>query len=292
MKKTTDKTKRSRHPDIIGGQAVINGVMMKNKDKVAVAVRKDTGEIELRRIKFKSLMHKKLFQLPFLRGIIILFEMLILGIKALNISSELSISSEEEKTNLLGFIIVFLFSLVFAVLLFVFLPLWTGNLLYKKTDILFNIIDGIIRIGVFVAYIFIISLLKDVKVLFRYHGAEHKTIHCYEHREKLTPKNIKKYSTLHSRCGTTFIFIVMVVSILFFSLITSKSFFIKLLTRLLFVPVIAGVSYELLRLGFRYENNFFVEMMIFPGLMFQKITTKEPDEKQIEVAIKAFNAVK
>ncbi|PIN73182.1 hypothetical protein COV22_01400, partial [Candidatus Woesearchaeota archaeon CG10_big_fil_rev_8_21_14_0_10_47_5] len=174
---------------------------------------------------------------------------------------------------------------------FIAMPLFMTRLLVQTNNILFNIVDGLIRIVIFVAYVAGISLVKEVRVLFQYHGAEHKTIHAYEAGERLVPGRIRKYSTLHLRCGTSFLLIVMVISILLFSLIKSPFWYIKLLYRIVLIPVIAGLSYEILKLSSKFRANPLLRVISWPGLMLQHLTTREPDNAQIKVAVKALEAL-
>jgi len=271
------------HKHTIGGQAVIEGVLMKNDEKIAIAVRRPDHKISVtKRLKFLGW--------PFFRGTVNLVEMLVIGINALNYSANESLGEEEAKITKTEFAVTTVFAIAVAVGLFILLPLYLTKITQTK-GILFNLIDGIIRIIVFVLYIFAISLMKDVRRLFQYHGAEHKVVNCHEANDKLTPESVKKYTTVHRRCGTTFLLIVLVLSILIFSLIVTDSFWIKFGARILLLPVIAGIGYELLKLGARFPKSTLLNILIWPGLMLQKITTREPDKKQIEVAIAAFKAV-
>jgi uncharacterized protein YqhQ len=276
----------------VGGQAVIEGVMMKNKDKVVVAVREDTGKIITKEIKPKY----KESKIPFVRGMINLVSMMSLGYNALEFSASV-FNKEHEKTEKdWKYSVAMFFSLGFAIImaifLFKFLPLSTASLalkFLKLSNFWFNIVDGLMKIFIFVAYVYLISLMPDIRRVFEYHGAEHKAVACYEAKEKLTVENVKKYSTLHKRCGTTFIFFVLFVSIIVYVFIPfDYSFWAKLGLRLLLLPVIVSISYEILRLGARYK---FASFLAYPGLAIQKITTREPDDKQIEVAITALKKV-
>ncbi|MBU2560992.1 MAG: DUF1385 domain-containing protein [Nanoarchaeota archaeon] len=275
----------------IGGQAVIEGVLMKNDDKIAIAVRRPDKKISIKKEK-KTLISKRIKFLgwPFFRGVVNLVEMLVMGIEALNYSANESLGEKETKITKTEFAITTIIAIAVAVGLFVFLPLYLTKVTQTK-GVLFNLIDGVIRVVIFIIYILAISLLKDVRRLFEYHGAEHKTVNCYEDGKKLTVANVKKYTTLHRRCGTTFLLIVLVTSIIIFSFIVSDSFWMKLAGRILLLPVIAGISYELLKLGAKFPKSTLLNILVWPGLGLQKITTKEPDKRQIEVAIAAFKAV-
>lgn len=272
----------------IGGQAVIEGVMLSDKKKVVVAIRKDK-KIKVKKEKRNSLSKKyKFLKWPFFRGILGLYEMLVIGMKALSWSAGQAAGEEEEITKK-EMALVFISAILLSLGLFVGLPFLLTGLISKDTGIVFNLIDGLFRVLIFVGYILVISRFKDVKTLFQYHGAEHKVVNCYEDDKKVNIKNAKKYSTIHARCGTSFIFIVLIISIIFFSMIVDPRWYVKLLGRIVFIPIIAGVSYELLKLSARYKGV--ARIFIAPGLFFQKITTAEPDDKQLEVAVRAFKAI-
>ncbi|MCK4428924.1 MAG: DUF1385 domain-containing protein, partial [Candidatus Aenigmarchaeota archaeon] len=215
--------------------------------------------------------------------------MLIYGIKALNWSANQQME-KHEKIGLLGIILTLAFSFGFVILFFIIAPFFLAKLIIAK-GVLFNITDGILRIAIFILYLVIISRISDVKTLYKYHGAEHKTIHCYEAKKAVTVKNIKKFSTLHPRCGTAFILIVLIISILIFSLIRG-SWQIRLVSRIILIPVITGISYEILKFSNKFRKSMFSKIITAPGLALQKLTTKEPTKKQIEVAIRALKALK
>jgi uncharacterized protein YqhQ len=290
----------------IGGQAVIEGVMIRSLKHYVVSVRKKNkiitkkGKIRERKSKF--------YRLPVVRGFFNLVDMLVIGIKTLIWSAEQQ-TGEKEKISRAEFAFTIAFSLGFAALLFIALPYFLTLIVGFKEEsepFLFNLIDGIIRIGVFLLYILAISFMKDVKTLFRYHGAEHMSIHCYEHGKRLNVENIKRFSTLHPRCGTAFIMIVLIVSILVFSLLPTIIIYlfpnfvylnvflrkiILFLLRISLIPVVAGISYELLKLSAKYEKNRMISLFIQPGLLLQKITTNKPSKKQIEVAMEAVKKI-
>lgn len=271
----------------IGGQAVIEGILLTDKDNVVVAIRKDK-KIKVKKEKMNSLAKKyKFLKWPFFRGMLGLLEMLTIGMKALSWSANQAAGEDEEITKKeLAF--VFVSAILLSLGLFVALPFVFTKLVSKDTGLVFNLIDGLFRVLIFVAYILVISRFKDVGVLFQYHGAEHMAVNCYEQGKKVNLKNVRKYSTIHSRCGTSFIFIVLIVSIIFFSLIVDPRWYVKLLGRIVFIPVIAGVSYELLKLSSKFPNNILSKILIAPGRLFQKITTAKPSDKQLEVAIRAL----
>jgi uncharacterized protein YqhQ len=276
----------------VGGQAVIEGVMMRSPNYWAVAVRKPDGGIEVKDDKLDMLSETNKFaKLPIIRGVIMLVSALVLGIKALNFSANVAYDEEEEMSNwaIYGTIS---FAFLIAIAVFFVLPLFLTNLFHFKSYLLFNIVDGIIRIGFFLIYIYAISLMSDIKRIFQYHGAEHKVIYNYENDDNLSVESAKKYTTLHPRCGTSFLIIVLLISILIFSAVPKSSpFYIKVLSRIVFIPLIAGLSYEALKLSAKYKDNFLVKLFVLPGLWLQKITTKEPDELQIEVALEALKTV-
>lgn len=277
----------------IGGQAVIEGVMIRSPNYYSIAVRKPDDKISVKSEKIDTFFSRhKIFKKIFIRGIAQLIEMLIIGVKTLTYSANESAGEkDDEKLSFWEILFTLGFAFGFAIILFVLLPLFFSRLLTSSNGFLFNLIDGVLRIAVFFVYLLIISQLKDVKRIFEYHGAEHKSVHCYEKGLPLTVKNVKKYSTLHARCGTSFIMIVLVISILVFSLVTTSNFLLKFLSRIILIPIIAGISYEFLKLFARYENKPLVKILLYPGMFLQKLTTKEPDEKQIEVAIASVKAV-
>jgi len=270
-----------------GGQAVIEGVMMKSSKNIAIAVRMPDGKIKIKKENLAK--RKKWIRAPFIRGITMLVEMLIIGIKALIWSADQQLG-KEEKISKKEVTLTIILSMLFAVGIFVVLPFFLTGFIVKQ-GFWFNLIDGLIRVAIFVLYILIISLFSDVKTLFQYHGAEHKAVNAYESEKKMDYKTVRKYTTLHPRCGTMFIFIVLLLSIILFSLIIWDQWYIRLGSRIVLIPVIASISYELLKLGDKHRDNIFLKIMTYPGLLLQKITTREPSKKQIEVAVKALQAV-
>ena len=276
----------------IGGQAVMEGVMIKTKKNLVIAVRKPNGKITVKKQRLKPLSEKiKFLGWPFIRGIVELIEILVIGIKALNYSANEIVGKKEEKITSRELIITLVIAFAFAFLLFKFLPLLITKFIFNKGMIgssrtVFNLIDGLFRISIFILYILIISRIKDVKRLFQYHGAEHKAVNCFEAGKKFTVENVKKYSTLHPRCGTSFIIIVLFVAILVFSVIKIDiNFWLLLVFRVPLILPIAGISYELLKLSDKFKNNKIINSITKPGLWLQKITTRQPNKKQIEVAI-------
>ncbi len=291
-------------PSGIGGQAVLEGVMMKNRDRYAVAVRKPDGEIEVEKGHCQSLRDKYFVcDLPIIRGVVIFVESLVLGMKSLTDSSKYYEDEEEENRQQMDdaakerhekiettFTVIL--SIVLAVGIFMVLPFFISELLKSiiKSAKVLAVIEGIIRIILFIGYVFAISFVEDIKRVFMYHGAEHKTINCVEHMLPLTVENVRKQSREHKRCGTSFIFIVLFISIIFFIFIRVDNMWLKVLYRIVLVPVIAGVSYEFIRLAGKSENAL-VNILSKPGMMLQKLTTKEPDDSMIEVAIASVEAV-
>ena len=276
----------------IGGQAVIEGVMMRSGNVWTVAVRSPENEIVIKRENVRKL--PKQLKLPLLRGVVALVQSLSIGIKALLYSAEASGHEEEKPSSLSLFFTVFL-AVIIGIGLFLLFPLYSTKLLgilyesINESSLVFNLVDGIIRVGVFLAYILLISLNKDIRRVFQYHGAEHKAVHAFEAGDELTPENADKYSTLHPRCGTSFLIIVMMLSIVVFSFIPKDwSFVNKFLSRLVLIPLIAGLSYEFIKFSSKKMNNRLVKLIAMPGLRLQKLTTGKPSFDQLEVAIRAL----
>ena len=296
----------------VGGQAVMEGVMMKNQDRYAVAVRKPDHQIDVKVENYKStIKNEKIRHLPIVRGVVNFVESLVLGMSTLMYSASFfedeeednkkkNLSEEERKKleekekkqekALMGGTVAF--SIVFALALFFALPYFLSSFFHKiiASETLIALIEGLIRLAIFLGYIAIISLTPDIKRVFMYHGAEHKCINCIEHGMELNVENVRKSSRLHKRCGTSFLLIVMLISIVFFMFIRVDSRILQLVLRLLLIPVIAGVSYEFIRLAGRYDN-WFVNALSQPGLWMQRLTTKEPEDDMIEVGIASVEAV-
>ena len=296
-----------KHITSIGGQALIEGVMMRGPKEIAMAVRKPDKEIEVKVEKLETLgMKYKIFRLPFIRGVVGLIEAMLFGTNALMYSAEFFEEEGEEepkesftqkifkdKAKDAEMVFAVITSLVLAVGLFMILPTILTNFFKTKiqSSIGLNLLEGLVRIIVFLIYIIGVSKLEDIKRVFEYHGAEHKTIHCYENEEELTVENVKKYPILHPRCGTSFLFMVMIVSILVLSFFGWPNPVQRFLVRILMFPVIAGISYEINRLIGK-SNGKLAYMLSYPGLMIQKLATvREPDGEQIEVAIESLKAV-
>lgn len=298
--------RKSRYSGI-GGQAVLEGVMMKNKEKYAVAVRKPDGEIEVEVETYQGLAHGSKFkELPFIRGIFNFLDSLILGTRALNYSASFYEEEEGKETRfdkamdkmsggngeklLSG--IVTVISIMLAVGIFIVLPYFISSLFesFIRNRSLMAIIEGVIRIALFLLYVWGISAMKDIRRLYQYHGAEHKCINCIEKGRPLTVHNVMRSSRLHKRCGTSFIFFVMLVSIVLFFFIQVDNVAEKVILRILLMPVVAGISYEIIRLAGR-TDNVFIKILSAPGMWIQRMTTREPDESMAEVAIASVEAV-
>jgi len=271
----------------VGGQAVIEGVMMQNGDRIAVAVRRQSdGEILVRSIPGRF-RFQRLGRIPFLRGLFRLYDMLSLGLRALNLSTQLAFP-EEEQISRGGTFFTFLFAIVAAVGVFVVLPLYLTNSiswLQFGNSLLFNFVEGLIRLAFFFIYLVAISRMKDIRRVFQYHGAEHKVVYTYEADEELTVENARRHTTLHPRCGTAFLMTVFVIAIVVFSLAGNPALWIKILSRLLLLPVVAGISYEMLRFSGRNFDRWWVRLLAKPGLWLQRLTTGEPTDDMLEVAI-------
>ena len=277
-----------------GGQAVIEGVMMRGSQDVAIAVRKPDHDIIIERRPVNSITKKLPFlKWPFLRGTIMLFESLIIGIQALAFSANQAAEGEGEELSAWEMTLTIGLALVLGILLFVVAPTAGARLLYKtfSSNVLINFFEGLFRILIFILYVMAISRMKDIQRVFQYHGAEHKVINTYEAGGELTVENIRRYSQLHPRCGTSFLLIVMVIMILIFSLFGKQDLVMRIVSRIVLLPVVAGVSYEVLKLSAKYCDSALMKIIITPGLWLQKMTTRDPDEGQIEVAVQALKAV-
>lgn len=298
------------HKTSIGGQAVMEGVMMRGPKEIATAVRKSNGEIIIDKKEVSSVFTKyKFLKIPILRGVISFFESMITGVKCLMFSAEqvdledgedckpskfeqwLDDKFGDKVKDIVIYFSVFV-SLIFSVGLFILLPTvlvgWLKKFIVSAPVL--SLCEGGVRIVIFLAYLFLVSRMKDIQRVFEYHGAEHKTIAAYEHGEELTPENARKYSRLHPRCGTSFLLIVMIISIIFFSFLKWETVWQRMLYRLLLLPVVAGVSYEIIKFAGRSDSKL-VKWLTSPGLALQLLTTREPDDSQLEVAIAALKSV-
>ncbi len=290
-----------------GGQAVIEGVMMRGKKHMAIAVRKPDGEIIIKKDEVSAIERSAIAQVPIIRGVVVFFSAMVTGIKAITYSAEFfEEPTEAEKSKFDKWLekklgdklddYVMYFSVIMAVFLaaglFFIFPTFAISMTKGviKSPILMNLLEGVLRIAMFIAYVLLISRMKDIRRVFEYHGAEHKTIFCFENKQELTVENASKFTTLHPRCGTSFIVFVMLISIIIFSFVGWPNLLVRILSRLILLPVVAGLSYEVLKWAGRSESTL-VKVLSWPGLRFQKLTTKEPDEDQIEVAIASLKAV-
>ena len=276
----------------VGGQAVIEGVMMRDAHRTATAVRLPNGEIDVETRMVSSIRDRyPVLNLPLIRGSVIMVESLIIGMRALSFSAQAA-GEEDEQMTKKEIAITILFALVLASILFIVIPTGAAHLAAAYTDdpIVFNLIEGGIRLMVFLLYIWGISFMGGIRRVFQYHGAEHKTIHCYEAGEALTVENVQKFPRLHPRCGTNFLLIVMVVAIVFHVFFGWPDLWLRILSRLAILPVVAGVSYEIIRFAGRSENHL-VHILITPGLWLQYLTTRPPADEMVEVAIESLKAV-
>lgn len=302
------------HITSIGGQAVIEGVMMRGPKEIAIAVRTPENEIVVEKRPISSVIQKsKFLKLPIIRGVVSFIESLIVGTSALMFSAEFyDIDDEEDKKKkaemseeelkkaeekeskamtwaIYSSVVI---ALILGIGLFMMLPTFITGFLkdYIPNSVVFSLLEGVIRIGIFLIYLSLVAKMKDIRRVFEYHGAEHKTIFCYESGEELTVENVRKHKRLHPRCGTSFLLIVMVVSIILFSFISVNNPLTRIGMRLLLLPVVAGISYEIIKFAGRSKSKF-MKIVSMPGMWLQKITTNEPDDSQIEVAIASLSAV-
>ncbi len=295
-------------PSNVGGQAVLEGVMMRSGDQYAVAVRKKNGEIEIKKETYKGIFKwDKLKTIPFVRGIFNFIDSMVLGYKSLNFSASFYEDEEEEvvkegkkcgskksseKMDQLIMILITILSFVFAIGIFTMLPYFIIQFVERwvQSHVLLSVIEGFLRIFIFVAYIWVVSKMEDIRRTYMYHGAEHKCINCIENGLELTVENVRNSSKEHKRCGTSFIFFVVLISIVFLFFIQTDTVWLKIASRIALLPVIAGISYELIKLAGR-SNNPIVTILSKPGMWMQELTTKEPDDDMIEVAIASVEAV-
>jgi hypothetical protein len=274
-----------------GGQAVVEGVMMRGRKTMVTAVRRPGGELAVDIQPLSTLYSGRLRRMPLIRGIIVLIESLVLGIKSLFYSANVSLEEEGEKLSGGLAWIMMLVALGFAVALFFIVPLLLTRLLHISSSLLFNLVDGLIRVAIFIAYLKLMALMPDIKRVFAYHGAEHKAVNAYEAGVPLEPEAIKNYSKAHMRCGTSFLFAVVIISIIVFALFGLHATWLMVLSRIILVPVIAALGYEVIYFGGRHASNRFVRIIMTPGLWLQALTTREPDDSQLEVAIAALKKV-
>ncbi len=277
----------------VGGQSVINGVMMRSENLYSIALRNQSKEIDVELFPVKSIIKKyPMAKLPLIRGAVALIENLILGFKALMYSVDKT-SGEEVEISWLQMTISIILAIALTFGLFFALPTFLGKFIYQSIPniFLYNLIEGLIRLTILICYIIFTSFLKDIKTLYEYHGAEHKVIHAYEAGEELTASKVNKYSTLHMRCGTAFLMIVVVISIIIFSLLGRQSLIQRIIYRIILIPLIMGISYEFIRLAGKFPESLILKIVSFPGLLLQRLTTRIPSKEQLEVAIVALEKV-
>jgi len=283
-----------KQEDIAGGQAIIEGVMMRHGNKIASAVRRPDKEIVIREQDYIPLSKRlKFLGFPIIRGFVTLVEMMIIGVKSLMFSAEMALEATEEKPQGWEMSVSMVISFSLAILLFIVIPAYCFTQLKGliASTILLNVVEGLIRMGIFLGFLCTTLLMEDMKRVFMYHGAEHMTVFAWEAGQELTIDNIRKHSTRHPRCGTSFILVVMITSIIVFSLLGRPDFLERVLYKIVLLPLIAGISYEVIRYAGKHRNWQWVQFLSWPGLMLQKITTREPTDDQIEVAIEAMKRV-
>lgn len=273
-----------------GGQAVIEGVMMRGRRVVVTAVRRPSGGIALDTQPLPAILTSRARKVPLIRGILVLIETMLLGIKALVFSAEVSTEEEEEKLSGRATGGIVAGSIAFAVAVFFIAPLFLTRTLdsYIESSIVFHLVEGFIRMAIFLAYLKILTLIPSLRRIFAYHGAEHKAVNAYEAGVPLELEAVKKCSTAHTRCGTSFLFVVMIIAIVVFALIGRPSLWLMVLSRVALVPVIAGLGYEVTQFGARHTGSSFVRAFLAPGLWLQRLTTREPDDSQLEIGISAL----
>jgi uncharacterized protein YqhQ len=276
-----------------GGQAVIEGVMMRGQRSMAVAVRSPSGQVH---VSTKPISNSQtgIRKVPFLRGVVVLVESLVLGLGALFESANLSLGEEDQKISgplLWGTLLA---SFAFAAVFFFVIPLLVTDSLvdpHINSSVLSNLVEGIIRVVIFLVYLALVNLVPDIRTVFAYHGAEHKTINAFEHHVPLEPEPVARFSTAHVRCGTSFLFAVMIIAIIVFSLVPSSDIWVRIVSRIVLIPVIAAVGFEFTRFSARFAENRVVRILFLPGLALQKMTTRQPNNGQLEVAITALKGV-
>lgn len=277
-----------------GGQAVIEGVMMRGRRTVTVAMRRADSSIVIKKQRLTSLAQRwRIFKLPIFRGVLALIESLVLGINTLMLSADEFAGGQGQRIRPWELTVSILLAIVIFVGLFIVVPNGFAVMLQRTrlNIVAINFLEGIFRLAIFLAYILFTSMFRDIRRVFQYHGAEHKVIHAFEAGEQLTIENARKHTTLHPRCGTNFLMIVMVIMVLLFSIIGRQTLFIRVITRLLMLPLIAGISYEMIKAAGKKQAPKWLEVASLPGLWLQKLTTREPDDSQLEVAIAALEGV-
>jgi len=270
-----------------GGQAVIEGVMIRGQKTVVTTVRRPNGELAVKTRPLPAIFTNWMRQTPLLRGIVVLIEAMVLGMQSLLYSANVALEEEEAEISGKWVWLMLIFTLCLAMALFFLIPLFLTKLLHSfiTSAVVFNLVEGFIRLGMFIAYLWLITLVPDIKRVFAYHGAEHKAVNAYEAGVPLEIAKVKAYSTAHTRCGTSFLFVVLVIAIIVFTLVGLPSIWLMVLSRILLIPVIAALSYELIYWGNRYHRHGLIRAILAPGLWLQAMTTREPDDSQIEVAL-------
>jgi len=276
-----------------GGQAVIEGVMMRGERNFAISVRRPDGKLEIIKQPLASIYKGRLRKTPLVRGIVVLIETLVLGTRALLQSAQIASAEEGEEIPAAALAGIVATSLAFAIALFFVLPLLATRYfdIYIRSDLISNIIEGFVRMGFFIAYLKLISLVPDIRRVFAYHGAEHKVVNAYEAGCPLEIEAVNDYSTAHARCGTSFIFVVLIIAILIFSSLGRPQLWLSILSRIILLPVIAALGYEMTRFMAKHSKNVLAQVLLAPGLALQSMTTREPDDSQLETAISALNEV-
>jgi uncharacterized protein YqhQ len=274
-----------------GGQAVVEGVMMRGKDTCVTAVRQTNGKIVVESQVLPKIYKGKMRNTPFIRGIIVLIESMVLGIQSILRSANIALEEDGEEISGWMLWLMVAGSIGFAVVLFFLAPLFITKLFNIESSLLFNLVDGLIRIAILVTYLGVMGFLPELKKVFSYHGAEHKTVNAYENGVPMEVKDVKKFSTAHVRCGTSFTFTVLIIAVLVFSLVGIHQTWLMVLSRLVLIPVISSISYEAIYFSGRHTDNWFVRIISKPGLLLQSLTTREPDEPKLEVAIAALRKV-
>ncbi|HAF61241.1 MAG TPA: DUF1385 domain-containing protein [Anaerolineaceae bacterium] len=288
----TEKRDQPSTMENYGGQALIEGILMRGRRYLTAAFRLPDGSIKVVEEELTGIYKKKIRDIPFLRGLIILWDSLVLGMKYLTISSNFQLEEEGEKIEGPALYLTLAVSMIFALVIFFLIPTLLMQLLYKYTGLsnfLINVVEGIVRLGIIILYLWLIRKMEDIMRVFSYHGAEHKTILAYEHGEDLEIASIQKYSTAHPRCGTSFLLTVAIISIFIFAMVPTPTIGLRILSRLILIPVVSMISYEIIRLLGKYEKNPIVKALSQPNLALQKLTTNEPSDDMVEVAVSALS---
>ncbi len=274
-----------------GGQAVVEGVMMRGQKAMVTVVRRPNGELAIDTRMLSAIYTGWLRKTPLVRGVIVLAEALVLGIKSLLYSANVSLEEEEEEVS--GGLVWLMMgvALLVAVVLFFLAPLFLTKLLNINSPLIFSLVDGVFRVVIFIAYLKVMTLIPDIKRVFAYHGAEHMVVNAYEADVPLEVEAVKKYSTAHVRCGTSFLFVVLIIAVVVFALVGLHSLWLMVLSRIVLIPVIAGLGYEVIYFGARHIHNGLVRALLAPGLWLQALTTSQPDDSQLEVALSALKRV-